>query len=1427
MLVLQAQCTNRLLHLTRNLYRSLSVGAGKYDGKLFPTVSRHQVTGPTSRLRHRLGNAAQAKVSGNMTIVIIVFLETVDIHENQRKLFLAPLASPPLLLQGNIEAATIGYTGEAVDVGEPHEKIVLSLEFEMSLHPGFDDRESKRFSDVIYRPQLQPCRLIFRGIESGNKNDRYVSSEFIRLELATNLITVHTWHDDIQQHHIYMLGPGRLQRLFSVTCHENLVALHERLTENLNVLRNVVYNEKGGRRVRLRFKVFHSRFVRQIRENTWQGGKLLKNREETSLLKVPGYDQVKQLHQGARYITFSARCENSGKGVVLKTTLSDNPGHEEVDRLHQEFQILTALKGSAAVTPLEHRMVDDRPVLVLEKLNGSPIRDIGLVPTEEFLKLALLVLEAVTSIHQKGFTHQRLDLESLLVSPDRRQIRLLHCDRAGVDNFRRDIVSLGSVFYQVLTGRSTSASESQPPHLLSAAVPENVSLLVMRMMEDTPENGYQNCSEVRAAVSLCLSQMQRPLELLLAEAQAARTGGHEFEAVRLYEKAIEVAQWSGDARKETLAFQAAAEFYQDMELPHLASHHFAQAQACRERSRHMFGNLQDADQKLKLREKQLLQFLEAVPLGIFVIDRQGNPYYANSEAEKILGSVGVRTQSGRLAESIPFHEIFQGRAVKTENLEMEVDGRQRRLAVTGTPILDDSGKVVYGVAVLEDITEHKAAQALLEDYSQTLKAEVEERTREVQLSKAAAEAANEAKSTFLANMSHEVRTPLNAVLGLTSLALRSGPSARMTDYLKKIQFCSHSLLHIINDILDLSRIEAGKMKIDTLDFDLRQLLEALNNVVGDEAHHKGLEFLVTLDPDVPRSLRGDSYRITQILTNLVYNAVKFTHHGTIMVRASLEAADPKPTVRLSVSDTGIGIEPSALPALFESFSQVDTSSTRQYGGAGLGLAISKNLVNLMDGKLNASSLPGQGSTFYFTLQLERQDQQTEEPVMPPEYQNRRILVVDDNPLAAKVTADMLRSMNLQPVTVDSADRALEAVRNDDYSLVLMDLKMPEVNGVEAACSMDELSEIPSLLMATSHDLNELGDITEKTPLRGVLQKPVCRADLFRAILLGFGAPAGAETQELDEWEMNGRLKGLRVLVAEDIPLNRQIMRDILELAGVEVVLVENGRQAVEAVLNQGVVNSSFHAVLMDVQMPVMDGFEATRLLRELGYDTLPIIAITARAMEGDLELCMRAGMNAHVTKPISVQAFLRILATQTLSDMKEAPAVVRGESLTGELPEGAELERLRPHLVSFANNYRGIADEIESALGEGGSAFEPLHKLIGVAGNLRLGSLHRAATELQQAAREKRDTKLLLTVLQSALKRSFQAIDEVRKPQIRRPVTAEELARLEQLLAQRDFTASTYFDAIHPEVEGLEHLLEPMSQLDFETALERLRAGKT
>ncbi len=674
------------------------------------------------------------------------------------------------------------------------------------------------------------------------------------------------------------------------------------------------------------------------------------------------------------------------------------------------------------------------------------------------------------------------------------------------------------------------------------------------------------------------------------------------------------------------------------------------------------------------------------------------------------------------------------------------------------------------------------ARRLLEDHSRTLEQQVEERTRAAEAAQRAAEAANQAKSSFLANMSHEVRTPLNAIVGLTSLAMNADPSPRIADYLRKVRSSSRSLLGVINDILDFSRIEAGKMSVETVDFDLRELVESLDDLVGDEAHRKGIELLVSFAASAPSAVRGDPLRINQVLTNLVFNAVKFTHEGTILVRVRALSDGPRPRIGFSVSDTGIGIAPEELPRIFLSFTQIDGSTTRRYGGAGLGLTICKHLVELMGGELTVESRLGKGSTFSFSLELPRQAGKTRPiPRVPDGRRGARALVVDDNRLAREIVVEMLASFGMRATAVESGVDALstlaEADREDPFALVVLDWRMPGLDGIETARRIESVAGKgpPKLILATAYDHPVVRELADQVGIARVVTKPVSQSALFDAVMEAFGeerehlgAPADAKG------EASLRLQGARVLVAEDVEINQQVVREILEQAGVIVETAADGREAVDAVRAR-----PFDAVLMDVQMPRMDGFEASRLLRaDRRFADLPIIALTAHAMRGDRERCLEAGMNDHVPKPIHARTLLQTLASH-LAPRAAVPAVdgarpsqgggapapaalpdvIPGVDVADALAQlGGDARVLRALLLSFPARWGGAAREVRSALASGAEeqARQILHTLLGVAGNLRMSAIHGRVADVQ-AALKRGDAPALAAALDA-----FEAsVDEV------------------------------------------------------------------
>jgi two-component system, sensor histidine kinase and response regulator len=794
-------------------------------------------------------------------------------------------------------------------------------------------------------------------------------------------------------------------------------------------------------------------------------------------------------------------------------------------------------------------------------------------------------------------------------------------------------------------------------------------------------------------------------------------------------------------------------------------------------------------------EQQVRNILNAAGEGGYGIDAEGGITFVNPVALKILGYGSEEELLGKNhhellhhtrpdgspfpAEECPMKEsLTMGRLVTMEDdLFWRADNTSFPVDVKSNPILEDE-EVTGAVITFMDITERKAATEALQNQLEKLakaRRAMLNMMKDLDEEKQKAEGATKAKSDFLANMSHEIRTPMNAIIGFGHLALKTDLDPKQHDYLVKIHSSAQALLGIINDILDFSKIEAGKMDMEIIDFSLDQALDNVANLVGVKSQEKGLELLLKVDPDLPNDLRGDPLRLGQVLVNLSNNAVKFTEEGEIVISAKLmemeegQAPSDHIKVRFGVRDTGIGLTEEQRGKLFQAFSQADASTTRKYGGTGLGLTISKRLTEMMGGEIWVESEPGVGSEFIFTAVLgvgEAQQKKTFQP--DPDLKGIKVLVVDDNDTSREILEGMLSSMSFEVTLAASGQEGLAELEKADpdhpFDLVFMDWKMPGMDGLTASEKIKnhpDLTQKPKVIMVTAYGREEIMNQADRVGLDGFLIKPVNPSILFDAIMAAFGkesASAGRHRRGPGaEPEGATHIRGAKVLLVEDNEINQQVAQEILGGAGLTVTVVGDGKQAVDAVQAD-----NYHAVLMDVQMPVMDGYAATREIRkDKGFDDLPIIAMTASAMAGDREKALDVGMNDHVAKPIDVDQLFSCLANwikpgvrgfepkadTTPKTLETAPAPPKDQ-----LPETIEGINIKEGLMRVGGNeklylsilmklrddYAKTDQEIKALLKseKAGEAERLAHSIKGVAGNVGAGPLQEAGAELEHAIKE-------------------------------------------------------------------------------------------
>jgi len=643
-------------------------------------------------------------------------------------------------------------------------------------------------------------------------------------------------------------------------------------------------------------------------------------------------------------------------------------------------------------------------------------------------------------------------------------------------------------------------------------------------------------------------------------------------------------------------------------------------------------------------ERRLRTIMDQIPVTISYIDAEGHYRYINRAQENWLGKTEADV-IGRHVRDVVGEKVWTdiepnlsaalaGHSVPLERQRVDRLGNPVWHSGRHVPDVNDKGAVVGIYTVFFDTTQRALAEQALRHSEQELRA-----------AKAAAEHASKAKSEFLANMSHEIRTPMNGVLGLTELLLDTPLTAQQRPFLETVQASGESLLSIINDILDFSKIEAGKLEMEKLDFDLYQSVEDVVQLLAPRAHAKRIELACRIDERLPPAISGDPYRLRQVLTNLLSNALKFTETGEVVVDVSLRGRDQ---MRISVRDTGIGISQEARANLFSAFAQADGSTTRRFGGTGLGLAISRHLVELMGGTIDVESQPGKGSTFWFTLPLEAAAS-TPAVAHPGELTGRRVLVVDDNATNAEILMHHAVSGGMRCNSVSSGAQALDflhdAVRKGDpFEMAIVDMKMPGMDGLELAATVRNdpvLKEMRLVLVASLHSTHEMARARD-VGISAYLSKPVRRQELYRALAQAVTDAPVTDTPARIAASAT-RILG-RVLMAEDNGVNQFVARNVLKSMGCEFDIVPNGHEALLAVQRGG-----YDIVLMDCQMPVMDGYEATREIRswescQSQPRRIPIVALTANALVGDADVCRAAGMDDHLAKPYSRKQLISLIA---------------------------------------------------------------------------------------------------------------------------------------------------------------------------------------
>lgn len=824
------------------------------------------------------------------------------------------------------------------------------------------------------------------------------------------------------------------------------------------------------------------------------------------------------------------------------------------------------------------------------------------------------------------------------------------------------------------------------------------------------------------------------------------------------------------------------------------------------------------------------QLIDVIPSSIFYVDKEDIFLGANSEFTRVYQTDpnlhhGLKLKDTPWMDEPKYQRFTEMRqeSVKTgkptiRQIVSNLNGKETAMLYCVNAYYTSNGDIGGYIGILTDISELK------------------EKEIELQNAFIQANAATEAKSLFLANMSHEIRTPMNAVIGMSYLALQTQLTDKQRDYLSKINNAATSLLRIVNDILDFSKIEAGKLKMENLEFNLDEVLSKSIELLIPKAREKNLEVIYHLPCNLPAQIIGDPLRLGQIITNLMSNAIKFTHTGEIRIDVTQEDQKGKKVcLKFRVSDTGIGISKENQEKLFEAFTQSDNTITRQYGGTGLGLTISKTLAEMMNGRLWLESEENVGSTFSFTAWFDiGETLSPKKCITLQDIKKIKTLVVDDNPMAGEIMKEYMENLGATVELAASGRQAIELIQNNGfespYQLLLIDWNMPDLDGMETVKCINALSEIkikPLVILVTAYDLEEMKKSSQNLGIAAFLTKPISQSSLYDTIVNIFAKDLSISQKESLPYETT-LLHGVNILLVEDNEVNQQIACELLQNQGCKVAVSNNGLQAVQRFKSR---TETYDLIFMDIQMPEMDGFEATKKIREIDAE-IPIIAMTARNMYDEKEKCYQVGMNDHIAKPIDPELLMEMVSkwaknTSNLNDYSKISSDKSAESIEKSFPRiygldtnkgihrlSGNMELYEKLLYKFATEQIEIVEKIKNNLEDYELLQSQAHLLKGVAGNIGATQVYQLSGQLERMSELKSPLSELKAIVEDVVQEFHKVSTEIvlmvtNKEQtlsteaVNNENIDEMIVKLADMLKRGDVEGITYFNKIRPALKDI------------------------